>query len=187
MVTVVQLVEDIADVFKEKPETVSAYARALIDSGDLPKSKGRAVAQVDYQHIVKLFLAVILSPKIKDTADAVGSYYRMRAPGVMPSFPMSVQGRAGEQLCNFVRVIFNPESDGGEFRKKLIASEIIFTLNWLEIEFDFGNGEVTRFKEGGSAQHWDGYFKRSVILSGSAFSMLGSAKGRDYFTTDGDK
>lgn len=187
MATVGQLVEDIADVFKEKPEKVNAYARALIDSGDLPKSKGRAVAQVDYQHIVKLFLAVILSPKIKNTADNVGSYYHMRGAGVMPSFPASVQSRAGEQLCNFVRVIFNPESDEGEFRKELIASKIIFTLNWLEIEFDFSNADVMRFKEGGNPQGWDGYFKRSVILSGSAFSMLGFAKGRDYFTTGGDE
>lgn len=184
MATVAQLVEDTAEVFSEKHETVNAYARALIDSGDLPKSRGRAIAQVGFDHIVKLFLAVIIAPKVKDTADAVNRYFHMRKPGVQPDFPASLQGRAGEQLCDFVQVIHRPGEDEKDLRHTLIRSKISFVLNWPEIEFDFGNGELMRFKDG-NAHTWDGYHKRCVILSGRAFLMLGFGQGRDYMDTGG--
>lgn len=183
MATVAQLVEDVSEVMGEKPETVNAYARALIDSGDLPKSRGRAIAHVGFEHIVKLFLATIIAPKVKDTADAVGAYFHMRKPGVQPDFPARLQGRAGEQLCDFVQVIHRPENCEKDLRNTLIRSKICFVLNWPEIEFDFGDGQLMRFKGEGSPQTWDGYHKRCVILSGRAFLMLGFGQGRDYLDT----
>ncbi|WP_424987988.1 hypothetical protein [Microbulbifer sp. S227A] len=181
MATVAELVEDIAEILSEKPETVNAYARALIDSGDLPKSRGRSIAQVDYRHIVKLFMAVILSPKIKETAESVEEYYNMRRPGVGPDFPSRLQDRAGGQLCDFVQVIHAPDGKKEEaLRRKLVDSKIVFTINWPEIEFDFGHGKLMRFKEGGNSSFWEGYHRRCVILSGRAFLMLGAGKGRDY-------
>lgn len=184
MATVSQLVEDTAEVFSEKPETVNAYARALIDSGDLPKSRGRSIAQVDIEHIVKLFLAVILSPKIKDTAEVVTSYFHMRKPGVDSDHPPELQGRAGEQLCDFAQIIQKPEESERDQRKIVVDAKITFVLNWPEIEFDFGKGQLMRFKEGGSPHVWEAYHKRAVIVSGRAFLMLGFGKGRDYITWD---
>lgn len=180
MATVAQLIEDVSDVMAEKPETVNAYARALIDSGDLPKSRGRAIAHVEVEHIVKLFLAVILAPKVKDTAEAVRAYFHMRRPGVQPDFPASLQERAGEQLCDFVQVILCPEDGEEDLRKRVIKSTICFVLNWPEIEFDFGGGDLMRFKGSGSPLFWEGYHKRCVIVSGRAFLMLGLTKGRNY-------
>lgn len=180
MATVAQLVEDVSEVMAERPETVNAYARALIDSGDLPKSRGRAIADVGFEHIVKLFLAVTLSPKVKDTADAVGSYYHMRMVGVQTDFPGVPQRRAGQMLCNFVQVIHRPEEGERDLQKALIECKICFVLNWPEIEVDFGSDQFIRFKEGNYASTWDGYHKRCVIVSGRAFLMLGAGHGRDY-------
>ncbi|MEM9049965.1 MAG: hypothetical protein AAGC92_14740 [Pseudomonadota bacterium] len=186
MATVAQLVEDIAVVMAEKPETVNAYARALIDSGDLPKSKGRAIAHVDIEHVVKLFLAVILAPKIKDTADAVGAYYHLRKAGVNASFPASFQGRAGQQLCDFVQIIQHPEIGEESLRLDLLECRVCFVLNWLEIEFDFGNGKLMRFKESNTLDTWQAQYKRCVILTGRTFLMLGFGHERNYLDRGGD-
>ncbi len=175
MASVAELIEDVSRVMNERPETVNAYARALIDSGDLPKSRGRAIAQVEIKHIVKLFLAVAISPKIKDTAAEVEKYFNMRRPGVDAAHPVSLQGRAGKELCDLVEVIFSdPNSDDEkEFRRECADARVDLTLNWLEIEIHIRGG-ILRFKEGGSPRHWEGYIKRSVSLSGRAFLMLGS-------------
>lgn len=173
MATVAQLVQDVSKVMAEKPETVNAYARALIKSGDLPKSRGRAIAHVGFDHIVKLFLAVVLAPKVKDTAEVVSAYYHMRRNGVKPDFPQSLQGRAGEQFCDFVRAIYRPAGGDKDWLKTLINAQILFVLNWPEIEIDLGDGRSILFKEGGRRDGWDGYHKHCVILSGHAFCMAG--------------
>ncbi len=182
MVTVAQLIEDVAEIMHEKPESVNAYARALMNSGDLPKSRGRSIARVEVEHIVKLFLAVILSPKIKNTAATVGAYFNMRRAGVMIDFPENLQRRAGAEICDIVEIIFTiPKSDDEKsFRKSLINARISIVLNWREIEISFGEGQLVRFKDGGSRSHWETHFKRGVILDGRAFVFLGFGKGRDY-------
>lgn len=184
MASVSELVEDVAEIMSERVETVNAYARALIDAGMLPKSRGRAVAQVEIEHIVKLFLAVAISPKIKDAPEEVQKYFSMRRPGVTEDMPKRlVNDVAGIQLCDWVEIILTPAKDDDEgakkHRRKILDSRIDITLNWLEIEFHI-DGEILRFKQGQNASSWDGYFKRQVTISGRAILMLGFGKNRGY-------
>lgn len=184
MVTVAQLIDDVAEVMREPRETVNAYARALLDSGDLPKSRGRAIAAVETKHIVKMFLAVIISPRIKDTAEAVSSYFSMRKPGVTDDHPEKLQSSAGTYLCQFIDVIHSPlDGKKNPLRNLYRDSEIEIVLNWPQIEIRIPGKAVERFKEGGHPGLWEGYHKRSVIISGRAFLLLGFGKGRDYFAT----
>ncbi|WP_428927864.1 hypothetical protein [Marinibacterium sp. SX1] len=189
MTTVAELVADVAEIMKERPETVNAYARALIDAGDLPKSRGRAIAHVEIEHIVKLVLAVAMTPRIKDASSEVRKYFDMRRPGVTPSFPEKLQGRAGDELCDLVRTILSYDEDASEdekdFRHQCLDATITITLNWPEIEIHIRNG-IIRFKEGGSPHTWDGYIKRTVTISGRAFGMLGVGNGRDYINEVAD-
>ncbi len=183
MITVAQLVEDIAEVMKETPESVNAYARALIDSGDLPKSRGRAIAHVGIPDIVKLVMAVAMQPKIKDASETVAAYFDMMGPGVMKNFPESLTKRtAGSEICDLVEIIFSrTESDDDKsFRKELLDATITITLNWPEIELRFSGSKLIRFKTGGNPDLWEGYHRRAVILSGRVFLMLGVGTGRNY-------
>jgi len=183
MATVAELVQDVADALKEPRETVNAYARALIDSGDLPKSRGRAIAQVGIPDIVKLMMAVAMQPKIKDTSETVNAYFNMMKPGVMHDFPASLTKQtAGAEICDLVEIIYSKGETDTEkaFRKNCFDATITITLNWPEIELRLSGGGLIRFKTGGMPSHWDGHHKRAVIISGRAFLLLGFGKGRDY-------
>lgn len=74
MATVAELVEAVSVVTMVEKKTVNAYARALIDAGSLPISKGRAIAHVSPEHGTNLLLAVALQPVIKVSADMVRLY-----------------------------------------------------------------------------------------------------------------
>ncbi|WP_226627928.1 hypothetical protein [Alloyangia pacifica] len=183
MATVAELVEDISEIMGVKPETVNAYARALIDSGDLPKSRGRAIAHVEVEHIVKLFLAVAIAPKIKNAAIEVHKYFEMSRAGYPGGLQSEDRVIAGKEICAVVETILtydeNASDEEKEFRKQCILSQIAITLNWQEIEIHIREG-ILRFKDGGDPNYWGGYVKRTVTISGQAFGMLGHANGRDY-------
>lgn len=186
MATIAQLVEDIADVMKEPRETVNAYARALIDTGLLPKSRGRAIAHAEPVHIVRLFLAVALQPKIKDAAAVVEKYGGLTCGGIPHDFPDSVKR---ERLEDFLAEMWTVlMTDGkGELRDQYRESEIEIIETWPEASVHLpGGGETIsrgtiRFSEPGHGMFWQGYTKRSAIIHGRAFVFLGSGKGRDYF------
>ncbi|MFN4168471.1 MAG: hypothetical protein ACK4HD_09205 [Pannonibacter phragmitetus] len=74
MATVAELVEAVSAVTMVEKKTVNAYARALIDAGSLPISKGRAIAHVSPAHCANLLLAVAVQPVIKVSADVVRLY-----------------------------------------------------------------------------------------------------------------
>jgi hypothetical protein len=74
MATVAELVEAVSVVTMVEKKTVNGYARALIDAGSLPISKGRAIAHVSPEHSSTLLLAVALQPVIKVSADMVRLY-----------------------------------------------------------------------------------------------------------------
>jgi hypothetical protein len=183
MATVAELVQDVADALKEPPETVNAYARALIDSGDLPKSRGRAIAQVGIPDIVKLMMAVAMQPKIKDTSETVNAYFNMMKPGVTDDHPAILKEQiAGKEICDLVEIIYRKGETDSEkdFRKNCFNATITIILNSPEIELCLSDGGLIRFKTGGMPSHWEGYLRRAVILSGRAFLLLGFGKGRDY-------
>jgi len=181
MASVSQLVEDVANIMNEPRETVNAYARALLDAGILPKSAGRAIAQVRLIDIVALFTAVCLQPKIKDVAQAVEKYLNMKMQGVNDAAPDHLKFSAGQYLCSFVEILFErpDDSEGREGRNKLKLQEIVFVQSWPEIMVKDKDGVIVRFSTK-SAPYWQGYHQRTTVLSGQAFIMLGYSTGRDY-------
>jgi hypothetical protein len=184
MASVSELVEDVAEILGERREFVNAYARALIDDGLLPKSSGRTIAQVSNLDILRLFCAVMLQPKIKETGSEVSAYLGMMRAGVNESFPVSMQQTAGDFLLMIVAsVLEGPDDEESKaMRKQLFGWQISFVLNWQMIEVFNAENECEARFSAGSGQLWEGYRKRTDVLSVQAFLMLGAKRGRDYCT-----
>lgn len=182
MSSVSEIVEDVAEVVDMPHDSVAAYARALINEGMLPKSKGRAVAQTETVHIVRLFFAVVLEPKVKDVAECIKQYGALRVSG----------GDDGKTLEAVLVEIFEEiqKLDGSKFCKMLANCEINFVKNWPYVEIavnsdpeDEQSNRVVfmQFSESNyTSVLWQGYIKRTTTLSGRALLMCGSSKGRDY-------
>ena len=66
MCTVSQLCETLARAANMPLEDVKKYARALINSGDLPKAVGRSIPKMDMRHRAKLILAIASSERPSD-------------------------------------------------------------------------------------------------------------------------
>lgn len=185
MPSVSELVEDIAEIMKEAPESVNAYARALIDAGLLPKSRGRAIAQVTPLDIVTLFSAVCLEPKIKDAAETVSKYLGLRVAGVPLGAPSKISFTAGDYLAALATTILTDveAEDDKKSKKTAFDSNIVFCRSWPQIEVKAGGQDggatMVRFKEG-SAFFWEGYHKRETVLSGRAILMMGINNNRTY-------
>ncbi|PTQ72729.1 hypothetical protein [Celeribacter persicus] len=77
MASVSELVDGLSKALGEPRDKANKYARALIDADLLPKSSGRAVAQVEIVHFVRLLTAMALQPKIKDTGERVAEYLNL--------------------------------------------------------------------------------------------------------------
>ncbi len=187
MASVSELVEDVASAMGERVETVNAYARALIDAGELPKSKGRAIATVSNRDVVTLFTAVALEPKIKDTAQVVTDYLSMTA-GVPVGAPHSISFTARDWLESMLGTIYDEAltDEDKASRKAMIDQEIVFVSNGPEIEVRAEDqSTIVRFKRG-SALFWNGYHKRTTVLSCRAFLFLGLGNGRGYTKWEND-
>lgn len=186
MASVSQLVEDVAEIFGETRETVNAYARALIDGGLLPKSSGRAIAQVEKVHILRLVCAVMLEPKIKDTVRDVSFYLGMTPAGVNGTFPRSLQETAEEFLLLILGTLLDgPDDESSEAvaaRKAMLDWKITVVLNWREIEVADGSGQLVARFTSENGLFWPAHTKRQHVLSCQAFIMLGAKRGRDYCT-----
>lgn len=194
MVAVSELVEDVAEVLNQPRESVSAYARALIDAGLLPKSRGRAVAHVERAHVIRLFLAVALAPKIKSAARTVEQYAALRLrrnEGGWPNDPDTLKALkwpANDNtleafLLAFWSALIVPAEP--DLRHSLRKSRIeIFEQSpkvsvalpgaWQRFTF------LVFIDPYDDAAHWQGYLERSAVLRGQAFVMLGHKSGRDY-------
>lgn len=75
MATVSELCETIALAASMSLDDVKKYARALINSGDLPKAIGRSVPQTDQYHRAKLILAIAASERPADCVKAMRDRY----------------------------------------------------------------------------------------------------------------
>lgn len=177
MASISELVCDVSDVMGEPRETVTAFARALIDAGDLPKSRGRAIAQVSDEEIAKLMVIVALSPKIKDASKTLNRYWAMtpRAGGPLSDLTF------GTWLASMVATIFNEAADESErdARKAMFDHTIHLIETWPQAEV-YSCGEcLIRFQHEHSL-FWNAHIQRKSVISMRAFLMLGFGKGRDY-------
>jgi hypothetical protein len=187
MPSVSELIEDVADIMSVPREGVSAYARAMIDDGLLPKSRGRAVAQVEPVHVCRLFIAVAVGPKLRDTVDTVTRYENLVLGGVPESLPkFREMERFGEVMAMVFENLMSTKDP--QERKPWLEGRIEIILNWPEAMITQANPEkdlTERFGMPNTAgQGWNGYVKRSTVISGQAFAFLGLKNRRDYFNPD---
>ncbi len=181
MFAVSELITDVADVMEVPRETVNAYARALIDAALLPKSRGRAVAIAEPVHIIRLFMAVALAPKIRETAEVVERYGALKAGGIPDDWPISSSDLESFLVDIWTVVMTN---DDEAARPVYREANIEFVENWDEVTVRFPEiDKVVRFTASNDhGTHWHGFFKRSGLLHARAFVMLGDKAYRDYAT-----
>lgn len=74
MAAVSQLVKVLANVTGLPERTINVYARALLDAGMLPLTKGRAIAHVTPRHCANLITVVAARPTLKRAADFVAEF-----------------------------------------------------------------------------------------------------------------
>lgn len=130
MASVTQLVDGISKALGEPRDKANKYARALIDAGLLPKSSGRAVAQVELEHFVRLLTAIALQPKIKDVGAKVTEYLDL---------PMAATSHKTGQRINrdmnceeLLVMVFGAALKGSP--EKLSQSSIQFVINFPLVE-----------------------------------------------------
>lgn len=75
MATVTEICEVMARSANMPLDDVKKYARALVNSGDLPKAVGRAVPHTDMHHRAKLILAIAASDRANDCVVAMRQRY----------------------------------------------------------------------------------------------------------------
>jgi hypothetical protein len=181
MPTVAELAQDVSDVIIEPVEMVKAYARALIDAGDLPKSRGRAVAQVSYRDIVTLLTAVALEPKIKDASQTVAQFLSMdNRQGNRLQKRKWVT--AGDWLEQFAAKVLN--FDRLDVPYFLLVHEITFYRARPQVIVNSGaeTDEFLIFQNPDFPVHC--FLRRSATIFGSTFQYLGEQSGRSYKSLD---
>lgn len=75
MATVSELCEALAAAVDMPPDEVKRFARAMINSGDLPKAIGRSIPKTDMHHRAKLILAIAASERPTDCVKAMRDRY----------------------------------------------------------------------------------------------------------------
>lgn len=184
MPSVSELVEDVAVLMGEQVETVNAYARALIDAGELPKSRGRAVAQVTHAHIVKLITAVALEPKIKDAAETISHYLSIDSWYVPGRADPNFRSSAGEWLeAMMANILVDAKTEDDKTNWwRVIVQQIAFETSSPEFTVSRpSRGMVIWFKKPDlkTPKTW---CKRVVVVSCLGIFFLGSKSGRSYKT-----
>lgn len=149
------LVEVVADVLGVRRETVSAYARALIDDGLLPKASGRRVPDVEAIHVARLLIGVALEPKIKSVAEYVRLYGELRSE----AFPDKLKN-AEEFIACLVEECANPAKSGDE---KIDDMRIEVVESWPEIVvYDKDDGSIVRYCQPGQGKFWRADLRRAA-------------------------
>jgi len=103
MATVSELCDALAVAIGMAPEEVKKFARALINSGDLPKATGRSIPETDMRHRAKLILAIAASERPADCVKAMQDRYTARARF------RETDLTAGEVLANELAALANKE------------------------------------------------------------------------------
>ncbi|MDU8946108.1 hypothetical protein [Ovoidimarina sediminis] len=195
MITVAQLVEDVAEITGEPEKSVRNYARALIDGGLLPKSRGRAIAGVEFVHVLRLLAAVAIQPKLKESAEVVAQYMGLKREGVgdlpltddMPeTFRIKATETVEEYICDWLEALFDAEPENAELREVAKSLQITFVMNWQEIAVSLEEDDkrlIQRFRASGQLYgHWAKKIRRSTEIAAETFVWLGHNNNRDYRT-----
>ncbi|SFQ63108.1 hypothetical protein SAMN05421853_11483 [Roseivivax halotolerans] len=183
MASVSQLSDGIAYALDETPEKVGKYARALIDGGLLPKSRGRAVAQVGIVHYARLLTALALEPKIKEAAELTASYLALPIAGKTAEGDFVSGNKTAEDgLVGLFSLLLDddPAPDATALRKRLCEGSVQFVRNFplIEISYphDLVGDEIIRFKPAGQRMDIDDAHIRRATIVGASLATLVAIK-----------
>ena len=141
MATVSELCEAIAQAANMPLDEVKKYARALINSGDLPKAIGRSIPQTDYYHRAKLILAIAASERPADCVKAMRERYEAQARFRETNLT------AGEVLAEELRALAGKSIDA--YQK----------WSYSKLEVSRGGMPRVQFRINENMKHFDGFEK----------------------------
>ncbi|MCA0200356.1 MAG: hypothetical protein LCH56_05900 [Proteobacteria bacterium] len=183
MATVARLVEILAIFLGIAPKTVNVYARALLNAGLLPLSRGRRIEEVEPIHIVRLLLALALQPKVKDAAQVVDAHGKMRPGGITPAMiksnPRLAEAPTAESALAEALVMLT----GSKRDEQSIMSESIIEIvsSWPEISISHPKlGVLYRFTApGNTGDLWQAHIKQAATIHGGTLKLLAGAMFSD--------
>jgi len=155
MASVAHLVTIVSQVLRMRREDVNTYARALIDGGILPKSRGRAIAQVTPRDAVALMVAAAVAPKIKDTAETARALLELKA----------ADGTVAGDLLEALFLGAGTFPDAGRF------VHVDLVHDWPEVIVR-ANGRTLWHFHRNRTGNWEGHLKRASSLGASAFELV---------------
>lgn len=181
MTTVSDLNSCVATALEADPSVVSQHSRALINAGLLPKSRGRAVAEVSVRDAIKVVIAVGMKCKYNETASLVENYCDLLPDGMPESAPDSIKERMVDRLAyTFLATIspveLTPEERRGH-RKAERDLEYEFVLDYPHVLVRSSDGQFdSDFKSGGIPGHFKKAARHSFHLNCSAFDEFADLK-----------
>lgn len=170
MTSVSMMNEVVSDIMGVDRTIASQYSRQLLNSGLLPKSRGRAVASVTPKHVLRLIVAIGLGTKYHEAPDAVSKYLSLRHDGVPPNAPDDLRVTVETRLLYSFMMVIAPQELTPEKEIKHRRAErnlrYEFLISWPQVFVHEEGTMVESFKESGKLPgHLEGAFYRSFTLS----------------------
>lgn len=138
MTTVSKICQALASAIPMPLDEVKKYARALINSGDLPKAVGRNIPETTMEDRAKLILAIAASERpstcVKAMRDRYNAPHRWR-----------VYGTAGEVLADQLREIADGHVEG------------LQKWSYSDIEVSRTGNPRVKFRINESVRHFEGF------------------------------
>lgn len=143
MPTVSEICSELASKISMAEDDVKKYARALINSGDLPKAVGRSVPHVTMQDRAKLLLAIAASERPGHCVKAMRDRYN--APARFGDFELT----AGEVLASELQELAT--GDLSAFQKWSYSDIEVSRTGNPRVKFRI-NENIRQFQGGASEQ-----------------------------------
>lgn len=170
MTSVSMMNEVVSDIMGVDRTIASQYSRQLLNSGLLPKSRGRAVASVTPKHVLRLIVAIGLGTKYHEAPDAVSKYLSLRLDGMPPTAPDYMRGTVETRLLYSFMMVIAPQEliPEGLIAHRLAERNLRyeFLISWPQVFVHDPESSPESYKESGKLPgHLEGCFYRSFTLS----------------------
>lgn len=170
MATVSEICQALASEIPMPVGDVTKYARALINSGDLPKAIGRSIPETTFQDRAKLILAIAASERPSTCVKAMRDRYN--APPRWGDY-----GTAGEVLADQLREIASGQV------------EALSKWSYSDIEVSRTGNPRVKFRINENVRHFEGFqnVEQPEFIGGTyAAASLGSKALQDAAEEFGD-
>ena len=171
MCTVSQLCETLAQAADMRLEDVKKYARALINSGDLPKAVGRSVPKVDMRHRAKLILAIAASDRPSDCVVPMRERYE-----AVSRFNQTALS-AGEALANEMEELARESFEGFQKWTYSVVEVSRGGLPLVKFRINENLKHYAAFKDGEQPEFLGGPWLETSVLKIEEYHRENAGKG----------